>query len=153
MMNGRLKQLDDRLDERVDEPEDHRDEQDGQQPGAQRVGPLPRWMPSLRTSAATQSATPLTRTLMPIVLMGLIVARGPRRTTPRHPRAVGAQYSARMSDQVHLRAALRDVPAYKPGKPATAREGATAYKISSNENPYPPLPSVLEVVQRRGRRR
>ena len=52
-----------------------------------------------------------------------------------------------MSDQVHLRAALRDVPAYKPGKPATAREGATAYKISSNENPYPPLPSVLEVVQ------
>jgi histidinol-phosphate aminotransferase len=52
-----------------------------------------------------------------------------------------------MSDQVHLRAALRDVPAYKPGKPATAREGATAYKISSNENPYPPLPSVLKVVQ------
>ena len=29
----------------------------------------PRWMPSLRTSAATQRATPLTRTLMPIVLM------------------------------------------------------------------------------------
>ena len=49
--------------------------------------------------------------------------------------------------------ALRDVPAYKPGKPATAREGATAYKISSNENPYPPLPSVLEVVARgRGER-
>ena len=69
------------------------------------------------------------------------------RTTPQHARAARAQYSARMSDQVHLRAALRDVPAYKPGKPATAREGVTAYKISSNENPYPPLPSVLEVVQ------
>ena len=52
-----------------------------------------------------------------------------------------------MSDQVHLRDALSKVPAYKPGKPATPREGATAYKISSNENPYPPLPSVLKVVQ------
>jgi histidinol-phosphate aminotransferase len=51
-----------------------------------------------------------------------------------------------MSDQVHLRAALSNVPEYKPGKPATPREGA-AYKISSNENPYPPLPSVLKVVQ------
>ena len=39
------------------------------------------------------------------------------------------------------------VPAYKPGKPAAAREGLTAYKISSNENPYPPLPSVLNVVR------
>ncbi len=38
-------------------------------------------------------------------------------------------------------------PPTSPGKPATAREGATAYKISSNENPYPPLPSVLKVVQ------
>ena len=61
-----------------------------------------------------------------------------------HP---AAQYSAGMSDQVHLRDALSKVPAYKPGKPATPREGATAYKISSNENPYPPLPSVLKVVQ------
>jgi len=52
-----------------------------------------------------------------------------------------------MTDQVHLRDALSKVPAYKPGKPATPREGATAYKISSNENPYPPLPSVLKVVQ------
>src|SRR6478609_10878008 len=52
-----------------------------------------------------------------------------------------------MTDQVHLRDALSKVPAYKPGKPATPREGAAAYKISSNENPYPPLPSVLKVVQ------
>jgi histidinol-phosphate aminotransferase len=48
---------------------------------------------------------------------------------------------------VRLRAALDAVPAYKPGKPATEREGITAYKMSSNENPYPPLPSVLEVVR------
>ena len=53
-----------------------------------------------------------------------------------------------MSDSdVRLRGALDQVPAYVPGKPAAAPEGVTAYKISSNENPYPPLPSVLEVVR------
>ncbi|MEP7036022.1 MAG: histidinol-phosphate transaminase, partial [Actinomycetota bacterium] len=52
-----------------------------------------------------------------------------------------------MSRTVRLREALAAVPSYKPGKPAAAREGVTAYKISSNENPYPPLPSVLKVVQ------
>ena len=40
------------------------------------------------------------------------------------------------------------MPAYSPGRPATAREGAPTYKLSSNENPYPPLPAVLEVVAR-----
>jgi len=48
--------------------------------------------------------------------------------------------------RVHLRAALEAVPAYIPGKPAAAPPGVTAYKISSNENPYPPLPSVLDAV-------
>jgi histidinol-phosphate aminotransferase len=48
---------------------------------------------------------------------------------------------------VRLRAALDQVPAYVPGKPASAREGVTAYKVSSNENPFPPLPSVLEVIR------
>jgi histidinol-phosphate aminotransferase len=51
-----------------------------------------------------------------------------------------------MSHTVRLREALTAVPAYKPGKPAAVRKGVTAYKISSNENPYPPLPSVLRVV-------
>jgi histidinol-phosphate aminotransferase len=51
-----------------------------------------------------------------------------------------------MSQSVRLRQALEAVPAYKPGKPAGVREGVKAYKISSNENPYPPLPSVLQVV-------
>jgi histidinol-phosphate aminotransferase len=51
-----------------------------------------------------------------------------------------------MSRTVRLREALAAVPAYKPGKPAVVREGGTAYKISSNENPYPPLPGVLQVV-------
>jgi histidinol-phosphate aminotransferase len=48
---------------------------------------------------------------------------------------------------VRLRAALDQVPSYIPGKPAAAQDGVTAYKVSSNENPYPPLPSVLKVVQ------
>src|SRR5215210_93534 len=46
-----------------------------------------------------------------------------------------------------LRGALEGIPAYLPGRPATEAAGAPSYKISSNENPYPPLPSVLEVVR------
>lgn len=45
-----------------------------------------------------------------------------------------------------LRAALAGVPAYVPGRPPTVTEGVTAYKLASNENPYPPLPGVLEVL-------
>lgn len=48
---------------------------------------------------------------------------------------------------VRLRDALGSLPAYAPGKPATAREGLVTYKASSNENPFPPLPSVLDVVR------
>ena len=46
-----------------------------------------------------------------------------------------------------LRSALDGIPSYKPGRPATARAGRPAYKLSSNENPYPPLPSVLATVR------
>ncbi|CCH79787.1 Putative histidinol-phosphate aminotransferase; tyrosine/phenylalanine aminotransferase (hisC) [Nostocoides japonicum T1-X7] len=49
--------------------------------------------------------------------------------------------------RVRIRAALAGLPAYVAGKPAAPRTDVTAYKISSNENPYPPLPSVLEVVR------
>lgn len=53
-----------------------------------------------------------------------------------------------MSDTpVRLRDTLASVPAYKAGKPAAPREDLVTYKISSNENPYPPLPSVLEAVE------
>ncbi|HET7397405.1 MAG TPA: histidinol-phosphate transaminase [Intrasporangium sp.] len=47
---------------------------------------------------------------------------------------------------VRLRAVLASLPDYKPGKPAAAPAGVTAYKLSSNENPYGPLPSVLAAV-------
>jgi len=45
-----------------------------------------------------------------------------------------------------LRAALDGIPTYQPGRPAQPKGGKPAYKISSNENPYPPLPSVLDVI-------
>ncbi|MFE6282873.1 histidinol-phosphate transaminase [Streptomyces sp. NPDC057877] len=46
-----------------------------------------------------------------------------------------------------LRAQLEGIPSYKPGRPAAAgADGPVAYKLSSNENPYPPLPGVLESV-------
>ncbi|WP_326598113.1 histidinol-phosphate transaminase [Streptomyces sp. NBC_01803] len=41
-----------------------------------------------------------------------------------------------------LRAVLEGIPAYAPGRPAA--EGPGSFKLSSNENPYPPLPGVLE---------
>ena len=40
------------------------------------------------------------------------------------------------------------IPAYVPGKPPVARPGLTSYKLSSNENPYPPLPGVVEAATR-----
>jgi histidinol-phosphate aminotransferase len=46
-----------------------------------------------------------------------------------------------------LRSALDGIPSYKPGRPATMQDGRPAYKLSSNENPYPPLPSVLATVR------
>jgi len=41
---------------------------------------------------------------------------------------------------------VQRIPAYVPGKPPAARPGLTTYKLSSNENPYPPLPGVLEAA-------
>ena len=38
------------------------------------------------------------------------------------------------------------IPTYVPGRPPASREGVTTYKLSSNENPYPPLPGVLEAA-------
>lgn len=42
-----------------------------------------------------------------------------------------------------LRSALDQVPAYAAGKPPVGFDGET-FKLSSNENPYSPLPGVLE---------
>jgi len=42
-----------------------------------------------------------------------------------------------------LRSLLDDLPAYRPGRPAALGD---AGKLSANENPHPPLPSVLDAV-------
>jgi histidinol-phosphate aminotransferase len=51
-----------------------------------------------------------------------------------------------MSDlSPRFRPVLDTVPAYKPGKSLATATGQ-AHKLSSNESPYGPLPSVLEVI-------
>ncbi|MFK4788352.1 histidinol-phosphate transaminase [Microbacterium sp. ZW T5_56] len=44
---------------------------------------------------------------------------------------------------VKIRPEIASLPPYKQGKPA----GADAFKLSSNENPFPPLPSVVAALQ------
>ncbi|WP_123679781.1 histidinol-phosphate transaminase [Curtobacterium sp. PhB115] len=49
-----------------------------------------------------------------------------------------------MSEQrVYIRPEIAILPAYKQGRQASAE----AFKLSSNENPFPPLPGVVEAVQ------
>jgi histidinol-phosphate aminotransferase len=45
-----------------------------------------------------------------------------------------------------LREALDRLPSYVAGKPPSDIGGPSPHKLSSNENPFPPLPSVLEAV-------
>lgn len=44
---------------------------------------------------------------------------------------------------VRLRPEIAALPAYRQGKPAAAG----GYKLSSNENPFPPLPGVIEALR------
>lgn len=44
------------------------------------------------------------------------------------------------------RSIVDTIPGYKQGKPAPALPGAHSYKISSNENPFEPLPSVVKAI-------
>ena len=46
--------------------------------------------------------------------------------------------------RVRLRDAVAALPPYVPG--ARVAAGGQAWKLSSNENPYPPLPSVLDAI-------
>ncbi|MFS3127454.1 histidinol-phosphate transaminase [Nocardioides sp. Bht2] len=45
------------------------------------------------------------------------------------------------------RASVAEIPPYVPGRTPVSRPGFTSYKLSSNENPYPPLPGVLQAAQ------
>jgi histidinol-phosphate aminotransferase len=49
---------------------------------------------------------------------------------------------------ISIHPAVASVPPYKPGKPAPVGPGGVSYKLSSNENPYPPLPGVVEAAHR-----
>ena len=48
---------------------------------------------------------------------------------------------------VPVRGCVAALPTYRPGRPAPASAGAS-YKLSSNENPFPPLPGVLDATER-----
>lgn len=49
--------------------------------------------------------------------------------------------------ELRLREDLNAIPGYKPGKAAPQAETVEpVFKVSSNENPYPPLPSVVTAV-------
>ncbi len=43
---------------------------------------------------------------------------------------------------------IKSIPAYKPGRSTVEGWEGPVYKLSSNENPYPPLPSVVDAVTR-----
>lgn len=63
--------------------------------------------------------------------------------TGRH-RGPARRYAERVTDErVHIRPEIAVLPAYKQGRQAAA----DAFKLSSNENPFPPLPGVVEAVQ------
>ncbi|MEE6281750.1 histidinol-phosphate transaminase [Georgenia sp. MJ170] len=49
-----------------------------------------------------------------------------------------------MAPAFRLRGDLDSLPTYVPGRPAPA--GMTTFKLSSNENPFPPLPGVVAAV-------
>lgn len=51
-----------------------------------------------------------------------------------------------MSDLIRIRKAIGELPTYKAGKKAQAVAGLEAFKLSSNENPLPPLPGIVEVI-------
>jgi histidinol-phosphate aminotransferase len=55
-----------------------------------------------------------------------------------------------VADGPRLRANLDGIPAYRPGRNPVASATQRMYKLSSNENPYPPLPSVLATITSAG---
>ena len=47
---------------------------------------------------------------------------------------------------IKIRSAVAGLPAYKAGKPAPKMDHGPSFKLSSNENPFPPLPGVMEAT-------
>jgi histidinol-phosphate aminotransferase len=51
-----------------------------------------------------------------------------------------------MTTSPQPRPAIAQIPPYVAGRPPAPRADLTTYKLSSNENPYPPLPGVVEAA-------
>ena len=47
---------------------------------------------------------------------------------------------------IKLRSAIAGLPTYSAGKPAPKMNQGPSFKLSSNENPFPPLPGVIEAT-------
>ena len=56
--------------------------------------------------------------------------------------------SEALADGIPPRPVVGRLPRYAAGKPPAAVEGLASYKLSSNENPLPPLPAVVEAIAR-----
>lgn len=54
--------------------------------------------------------------------------------------------AAGQGTSIHPRSVLGRLPRYAAGKPPVVIEGLESFKLSSNENPLPPLPAVLEAI-------
>lgn len=57
-----------------------------------------------------------------------------------------ADVAAEEVTRIHPRSVLGRLPRYAAGKPPVVVEGLESFKLSSNENPLPPLPAVLEAI-------
>ncbi|MDQ0736460.1 histidinol-phosphate transaminase [Arthrobacter agilis] len=62
--------------------------------------------------------------------------------TPSDP----AHADPRNEPGIRPRGVLGKLPRYAAGKPPVVVEGLESFKLSSNENPLPPLPAVLEAI-------
>ncbi len=55
-------------------------------------------------------------------------------------------FSSIVDSVITQRSNIAAIPSYRPGKSTVDGWAGPVYKLSSNENPYPPLPSVLEAI-------
>ncbi|NKX55678.1 histidinol-phosphate transaminase [Arthrobacter mobilis] len=62
---------------------------------------------------------------------------------------LGEHAAGENTAEIPPRTVLGRLPKYAAGKPPVAVEGLQAYKLSSNENPLPPIPAVLAAVHGR----
>lgn len=63
-------------------------------------------------------------------------------SAPEHHTDAAAEEVTR----IHPRSVLGRLPRYAAGKPPVVIQGLESYKLSSNENPLPPLPAVLDAI-------